>query len=102
MGLKKHGKGDWRNISRNYVISRTPTQVARHAQKYFHLMQLSAESSKDVKKSLNLAETDHHLEEKSVDTVMAAADTGLVQLWWLLFCALGTSFMAYSSIRDHE
>ncbi|XXG66390.1 hypothetical protein AAC387_Pa05g3880 [Persea americana] len=35
MGLKKYGKGDWRNISRNYVITRTPTQVASHAQKYF-------------------------------------------------------------------
>ncbi|XP_062172007.1 transcription factor DIVARICATA-like [Alnus glutinosa] len=35
MGLKKYGKGDWRNISRNFVISRTPTQVASHAQKYF-------------------------------------------------------------------
>ncbi|XP_039030043.1 transcription factor KUA1-like [Hibiscus syriacus] len=34
-GLQKLGKGDWRGISRNYVISRTPTQVASHAQKYF-------------------------------------------------------------------
>nr|GLL33370.1 transcription factor DIVARICATA-like [Ipomoea trifida] len=35
MGLKKYGKGDWRNISRNFVITRTPTQVASHAQKFF-------------------------------------------------------------------
>lgn len=35
MGLEKYGKGDWRNISRNFVISKTPTQVASHAQKYF-------------------------------------------------------------------
>ncbi|KAK1433647.1 hypothetical protein QVD17_10561 [Tagetes erecta] len=35
LGLDKFGKGDWRSISRNYVISRTPTQVASHAQKYF-------------------------------------------------------------------
>ncbi|KAF9594945.1 hypothetical protein IFM89_035515 [Coptis chinensis] len=35
LGLKKYGKGDWRNISRNFVITRTPTQVASHAQKYF-------------------------------------------------------------------
>ena len=34
-GLQRLGKGDWRGISRNYVISRTPTQVASHAQKYF-------------------------------------------------------------------
>ncbi|XP_074287255.1 transcription factor DIVARICATA-like [Silene latifolia] len=35
LGLQKQGKGDWRNISRNYVITKTPTQVASHAQKYF-------------------------------------------------------------------
>lgn len=35
-GLKQYGKGDWRSISRNFVISRTPTQVASHAQKYFN------------------------------------------------------------------
>jgi SHAQKYF class myb-like DNA-binding protein len=27
MGLAKYGKGDWRSISRNFVITRTPTQV---------------------------------------------------------------------------
>ncbi|KAK6912004.1 SANT/Myb domain [Dillenia turbinata] len=35
IGLQKLGKGDWRGIAKNYVISRTPTQVASHAQKYF-------------------------------------------------------------------
>lgn len=34
-GLKQYGKGDWRSISRNVVVTRTPTQVASHAQKYF-------------------------------------------------------------------
>ncbi|XP_060170040.1 transcription factor SRM1-like [Lycium barbarum] len=34
-GLDKHGKGDWRNISRNCVRSRTLTQVASHARKFF-------------------------------------------------------------------
>lgn len=29
MGLSKFGKGDWRSISRNFVISRTPTQVSQ-------------------------------------------------------------------------
>ncbi|OIT22706.1 PREDICTED: transcription factor DIVARICATA-like [Nicotiana attenuata] len=35
IGLEKYGKGDWRSISRNVVVTRTPTQVASHAQKYF-------------------------------------------------------------------
>lgn len=34
-GLNKYGKGDWRSISRKCVLTRTPTQVASHAQKYF-------------------------------------------------------------------
>ncbi|XP_039011655.1 transcription factor MYB1R1-like [Hibiscus syriacus] len=35
VGLQKVGKGDWRGISRSFVKTRTPTQVASHAQKYF-------------------------------------------------------------------
>ncbi|KAK4773343.1 hypothetical protein SAY87_028362 [Trapa incisa] len=35
VGLERVGKGDWRGISRNFVKTRTPTQVASHAQKYF-------------------------------------------------------------------
>jgi len=34
-GLQKVGKGDWRGISRNFVKTRNPTQVASHAQKHF-------------------------------------------------------------------
>ncbi|PSS09469.1 Transcription factor DIVARICATA like [Actinidia chinensis var. chinensis] len=45
MGLKKYGKGDWKNISRNFVITRTSTQVASHAQKYF-IRQLSGGKDK--------------------------------------------------------
>ncbi|XP_022933345.1 transcription factor MYB1R1-like isoform X1 [Cucurbita moschata] len=35
IGLQQVGKGDWRGISRNFVKTRTPTQVASHAQKYY-------------------------------------------------------------------
>ena len=35
LGLKKYGKGNWRNIFHNFVNIRTPTQVASHAYKYF-------------------------------------------------------------------
>jgi SHAQKYF class myb-like DNA-binding protein len=49
LGLKKYGKGDWRNISRNFVQTRTPTQVASHAQKYF--IRLSSGGGKDKRRS---------------------------------------------------
>jgi SHAQKYF class myb-like DNA-binding protein len=35
IGLEKLGKGDWRGISRNFVVTKSPTQVASHAQKFF-------------------------------------------------------------------
>ncbi|XP_044469112.1 transcription factor SRM1-like [Mangifera indica] len=34
-GPEKYGKGDWKSISRYCVVTRTPSQVASHAQKYF-------------------------------------------------------------------
>ncbi|KAK4765370.1 hypothetical protein SAY86_026460 [Trapa natans] len=35
IGLQRLGKGEWRGIARDYVTSRTPAQVASHAQKYY-------------------------------------------------------------------
>ncbi|XP_014499363.1 transcription factor MYBS3-like [Vigna radiata var. radiata] len=35
LGLQKLGKGNWRDISKSFVKTRTPVQVASHAQKYF-------------------------------------------------------------------
>ncbi|KAJ4708618.1 putative Myb-like transcription factor family protein [Melia azedarach] len=51
MGLEKLGKGDWRGISRNFVTTRTPTQVASHAQKYF-LRQATLNKKKQRRSSL--------------------------------------------------
>ncbi|PRQ47176.1 putative transcription factor MYB-HB-like family [Rosa chinensis] len=47
-GLKIYGKGDWKSISRHCVMSRNPTQVASHAQKYFLRLQNSAESEQNA------------------------------------------------------
>ncbi|RDX99165.1 Transcription factor MYBS3, partial [Mucuna pruriens] len=35
VGLEKMGKGHWKGISTTFVTTRTPSQVASHAQKYF-------------------------------------------------------------------
>ncbi|KAF5748494.1 hypothetical protein HS088_TW04G00449 [Tripterygium wilfordii] len=51
VGLEKVGKGDWRGIARNFVTTRTPTQVASHAQKYF-LRQANLNNKKKRRSSL--------------------------------------------------
>ncbi|KAH7833880.1 hypothetical protein Vadar_015664 [Vaccinium darrowii] len=51
VGLEKLGKGNWKGISRNFVTTRTPTQVASHAQKYF-LRQSSLFKKKKTRPSL--------------------------------------------------
>ncbi|KAJ0100015.1 hypothetical protein Patl1_20728 [Pistacia atlantica] len=39
--LKKVGRGNWKKISMEYVHTRTPTQIASHAQKYFRRQALT-------------------------------------------------------------
>ncbi|KAL2516844.1 myb-like transcription factor family protein [Abeliophyllum distichum] len=47
LGLQKLGRGNWRGISRDFVTTRTPIQVASHAQKYF-LRQHNANEKKRI------------------------------------------------------
>ncbi|KAG8390803.1 hypothetical protein BUALT_Bualt01G0121500 [Buddleja alternifolia] len=58
IGLEKYGKGDWRSISRNVVVSRTPTQVASHAQKYF----LRQNSGKKERKRSSIHDITTHVD----------------------------------------
>ena len=45
-GLAVYGKGDWISIARNSVMTKTSTQVASHAQKYFRRQKLQEKDKK--------------------------------------------------------
>ncbi|KAK1581858.1 hypothetical protein Q3G72_009711 [Acer saccharum] len=55
MGLEKYGKGDWKSISRYCVVTRTPAQVASHAQKYFLRVQNSGNNGQNSDATITAA-----------------------------------------------
>lgn len=65
IGLEKYGKGDWRSISRNVVVTRTPTQVASHAQKYY-LRQNSGKKERKRSSIHDITTVDEKLAAQSV------------------------------------
>ncbi|KAH0711855.1 hypothetical protein KY289_007814 [Solanum tuberosum] len=79
-GLDFHGKGSWTNIAKDFVPTRTSTQVASHAQKYFvRLLDANSNERKKRKKSsvfdLRIEKTEH-LENKTEDTHQAIVPLG--------------------------
>ncbi|MBA0680513.1 hypothetical protein Goari_012205 [Gossypium aridum] len=91
LGLQKLGKGDWRGISRNYVISRTPTQVASHAQKYF--IRQSNVSRRKRRSSL------FDIVADEVSTIFSIMMHQLPYLSWIHFISI--QFDCFSScVRD--
>ncbi|KAH0714648.1 hypothetical protein KY284_007553 [Solanum tuberosum] len=79
-GLDFHGKGNWTKIAKDFLPTRTSTQVASHAQKYFvRLLDANSNSRKKRKKSsvfdLRIEKTEH-LENKTEDTHQAIVPLG--------------------------
>ncbi|XP_057415147.1 transcription factor DIVARICATA-like [Lotus japonicus] len=64
MGLQECGKGAWKNIARKFVVTRTPTQVASHAQKYYIRQKLYEGGKDDNKKRSSI-----HVEDKSLPLI---------------------------------
>ncbi|KAJ8568266.1 hypothetical protein K7X08_020988 [Anisodus acutangulus] len=78
VGLEKLGKGEWRGISRNFVTTRTPTQVASHAQKYF-LRQSSDLNNKKRRSSLfdmERSKNKIHHDAKTEESIYSKAEYG--------------------------
>ncbi|XP_009609815.1 probable transcription factor At5g61620 isoform X1 [Nicotiana tomentosiformis] len=75
IGLEKLGKGDWRGISKSYVPTRTPSQVASHAQKYFIRM-----ASNDKKKrrpsvfDVNLKDSNSQIPSKASSSSLSISN----------------------------
>ncbi|GAV67168.1 Myb_DNA-binding domain-containing protein [Cephalotus follicularis] len=78
IGLSKFGKGDWRSISRNVVVSRTPTQVASHAQKYF-LRQTSVKKERKRSSIHDITTVDNNSVPLSTDQNWMPQPDGPVQ-----------------------
>ncbi|KAL1348347.1 hypothetical protein HN51_024345 [Arachis hypogaea] len=108
MGLLKYGKGDWRNISRNFVVTKTPTQVASHAQKYYIRQKVSS-GGKDKRRpsihditTLNLAEATATLDDNNNNINKPLSfNESKVQLDWFNHCNDDGSVMVFDPNCDH-
>ncbi|XP_021905689.1 probable transcription factor At5g61620 [Carica papaya] len=68
-GLEKMGKGDWIGISKKFVKTRTRTQIASHAQNYFHRLALEDKSKRRaIIFDISLEQSEPNVEDSSHGT----------------------------------
>ncbi|OIT20606.1 transcription factor myb1r1 [Nicotiana attenuata] len=65
IGLEKLGRGNWAGIAKEFVPSRTHTQVASHAQKYFERLEAEKDNKRAVIKRQKSSVFDINLAEES-------------------------------------
>nr|XP_009802911.1 PREDICTED: myb-like protein J [Nicotiana sylvestris] len=65
IGLEKLGRGNWAGIAKEFVPSRTHTQVASHAQKYFERLEAEKDNKRAVIKRQKFSVFDINLAEES-------------------------------------
>ncbi|CAA7406805.1 unnamed protein product [Spirodela intermedia] len=62
LGMDLHGKGDWKSISRHFVVSRSPSQIASHAQKFFKRNKITL-NDRHQPSNLDFAALNHLLQQ---------------------------------------
>ncbi|KAL8166860.1 hypothetical protein V2J09_008359 [Rumex salicifolius] len=79
IGILKYKKGDWRSISRYIVKTRSPTQVASHAQKYNKRRESKPDENDDSSSSNKRKKKRSSIHDVTVDDVVGD-DTEIARL----------------------